>query len=829
MLEGIRHDVRYACRWLLRSPGFALVAILSLALGIGANTAIFAVLDALLLRPLPVAEPGRLIDIYTSSGDGEAFSTSSVPDLEDLRARATTLTGIAAYSPMFAPVMAGSRARLALGELVSGNYFQLLGVPARLGRTLLPDDEAPGAAATAVISEAMWRREYAADPGVVGRTLRIHGTPYTIVGVIGSTFTGMLPMLSPELWVSLPHADDVTPAGLNDNVPSPTGSSRLNRRGQRWLFTKARLQPGASVDQARAELQVIGAQLASTYPATNKGRHLSVRASSATRVHPAVDGVLTWILSGTMLAVGLVLLIACANVAGMLLARASSREREISIRLALGAGRGRLVRQLLVESLILAGAGAIVGVLLAGWLTRAIGSLSLPIPFPIALNLRIDLRVLAFSLAAALVTGVLAGLAPALRSARVDLLTALKGTLTTTRAAGRRWTLRDGLVIGQMAVTTVLLVIAGLLVRSLMASQAAHVGFDANGLAIVSIDTSMAGYDEARARQFVDEAMRRVRALPGVTSAALATRVPFSLNYNRNSIAIPGRQKSADERGRAIESATVSTDYFGTIGLGIVQGRGFSDQDQPKTPRVIVINETMARLYWPAGNAVGQQVFERTLSSGRPLQIVGIVADHAIASVGEAPRPIVYFSLAQQPGSYDVFIARTRGDDQMLLTDMRRTLLDLDPTLPLIDQQTMRDQVSTVLFPVRAAAMLVTVFSGIGLLLAAIGLYGVIAFTVTRRAREIGIRVAIGARPGAVLTLLMRQGLTLAIAGLGVGYVLAAAATKIVAGALYQISATDSVSWTLASFVILTVAALANYLPARRAMRVDPVSVLRAE
>jgi predicted permease len=829
MIEAIRHDIRYACRWLLRSPGFAVVAMLSLGLGIGANTAIFAVLDAMLLRPLPVADPSRLVDLYTSGADGDAYSTNSVPDLQDFSARATTVEGIAAYTPMFAPVTSRERTRLAFGEIVSGNYFQVFGIPAQLGRTLLPEDDVVGAPATVVISEALWRREFAADPGVVGRALRIRGTPHTIVGVIGSAFPGMVPLLAPEMWVALSRFEDIEPAGINEVVPSPTGTNRLTRRGQRWLFAKARLKPGVSVDQARAELQVLAAQIAAANQPTNRTRRVTVRATSLTRVHPELDGLLTWILSGTMLAVGLVLLIACANVAGMLLARASAREREISIRLALGAGRGRLVQQLLVESVILGGAGGAVGIALAWWLTRALASMELPIPFPISLNLHIDARVLGFSLAAALATGIVAGLAPALRSTRVDLMTALKGNLTGARAAGRRWTLRDGLVVGQMAVTTLLLVMAGLLLRSLMASQHADVGFKSDGLALVSTDTQLARYSDERGHQFFDEAMRRVRALPGVESVALASRLPFSLNFNRYNIAIPDHQKSPDEMGASIDSSIVSPEYFGTIGLGIVQGRGFVDQDQPKTPPVVVINETMARQYWPAGNAIGQRVFERTLSSGHSFEIVGIVADHKTRTVGESSHPSIYFATAQRWQGFNVLVARTRGDEHALLDAMRRTALEIDPSLLLIDRQTMRDQMSAMLFPVRAAAALVTVFGAVGLLLAAIGLYGVIAFSVARRAREIGIRVAIGARPNAVLGLIMRQGLTLALIGLVTGGVLAAAATRIVAGALYGIRPSDPVSWGIAALVLLTVAALANFIPAQRAMRLDPSRVLRSE
>jgi predicted permease len=829
MLEGIRRDVRYACRWLLRSPGFAIVAILSLGLGIGANTAIFAILDALLLRPLAVSEPARLIDIYTSGADRDTYSTSSVPDLQDFRARAQMLDGILGFTPMFAPVTTGERARLAYGELVTGNYFQVLGVPARLGRTLLSEDDAPGAPATAVISESLWRREFGGDPSVVGRSLRIRGIPYTIVGVVGSAFSGMLPALGPELWISVARYDDVTPVGANENVPSPTGTGRMDRRGMRWLLLKGRLKPEATVEQAQAELQVIGAQLATAYPQTNRERRTTVKATSTTRIHPELDGMLSWILSGTMLAVGLVLLIACANVAGMLLARASTREREISIRLALGAGRARLVRQLLIEGLVLGAAGGAVGVMLAWWLTRAIVGINLPIPFPIALNLQIDTRILAFTAFAAIGTGVLAGLAPALRSTRVDLMTALKGNLSATRAGGRRWTLRDGLVIGQMAVTMVLLVTASLLVRSLIASQQADPGFKSDGLAIVSTDTDLARYSRDRSHQFFDEAIRRVRALPGVQSASFASTLPFSLNFNRMNIAIPGVQKSPDEMGVSIDSPSVGADYFKTLGLGIVQGRAIGEEDRENTPPVAVINETMASKYWPAGNAIGQHVFQRSLNSGRRYEIVGIVADHKLRSVGEAPHPIIYLANAQARGSYQVIVARTTGDERALLDAMRRILFEMDPGLLLIDKQTMREQVSMMLFPVKAAAALVTVFSSVGLLLAAIGLYGVIAFSVSRRAREIGIRIAIGATPESVLALVMRQGLTLAMIGLLTGGALAGVASKAVAGALFGVQAADPISWGLAASVLLMVAALANYIPAQRAMRVDPSRVLRAE
>jgi predicted permease len=829
MLSHLRHDVRYALRWLRRSPGFTAVAVLSLGLGIGFNTAIFAVVDALLLRPLPVAEPSRLVDLYTSGVDGDLYSTSSLPDLEDYRAHATVFEGIAAFSPMFAAVAHGDRSRLLLGEVVTGNYFSVLGVPARLGRTIQPADAAAGAPRVVVLSERYWRRELGADAAAIGQPIRIRGQAYAIAGVIGADFTGLVPMLAPELWVPVRYVEDVEPAGINEAVPSPTGTSRLDRRGQRWLFAKARLTRGTTIEQARANLALVAGQLREAHPQTNADRRVTLRPSGETRVHPDADGIIAWVVTGTMAAVSLVLLIACANVAGMLLARASARQREISIRLAIGAGRARLLQQLLTEGLVLAGLGALVGLALASWLTRLLSTFDLPLPIALSLDLRLNTTVLAFTMAASVATGLLAGLAPALRASRASLVGALRGDGRTERVAGRRWSLRDLLVVGQVAVTTVLLITAALLLRSLAASLSAEVGFRSTGLAIVSADPHMNGYTPERSAQFWSDALDRLAALPGVEHVATASRVPFSFNFNRQNVAVPGHQRSPDEMGASINAALVSPGYFETLGVDVVDGRGFAASDTPDRPRVAVINETMAARYWPGRRAVGERVFERTLDSGRPIDIVGVVSDHKLQTVGEAAGPAIFLPTTQRPASYQVVLARTRGDDAALVHDLRRTLQSLEPGLLLMEQQTMRQQIAATLFPVRVAATLVGVFSGLALLLAAIGVYGVIAFSVSRRTREIGIRMAIGARPAAVLRLVVRQGLTLAAIGLVIGSGLAALATQALAGALYGVSAADPVAWGSAAGLLLGIAALANLIPARRAMRIDPTRALRAD
>jgi macrolide transport system ATP-binding/permease protein len=829
MFESLARDIRYTGRWLRRSPGFSLVAVLSLGLGIGFNTAIFALVDALLLRPLPVGEPARLVDLYTSGADGDAYSTSSVPDLDDFRQHTEVFEGIAAFSPMFSAVSRDDRARLVLGEVVSGNYFTLLGVHARLGRTLLPEDDVPGASRAAVVSSSYWQRELGADPTAIGRTLRIRGQSFTIVGVLDPSFAGMVPLLAPAIWVPVQYVEDVEPAGINENLPSPTGVSRLDRRGQRWLFSKARLKPGVTVEQAQANVEVVAAGLRAAHPQTNRDRRVTVRRSSEIRIHPEADSFMAWIVSGTMAAVGLVLVIACANVAGMLLARASARQREIGIRLAIGAARSRLVRQLVTESVVLGGLGTLVGIALAWWLTRLLTSVSLPLPIPLALDLRIDLRVLGFTALTGILTGILAGVVPALKATRPGLVADLKGERAAERVGGRRWTALDALVVGQVAVAALLLVMSGLLGRSLRAAERADFGFPTGGLAILSADTEMLRYTPEGSRRFWDEARLRLAAIPGVDGVALASRLPFSLNFSWINIAVPDRQKSADEMGASIFSAIVSPDYFRTLGIGVVEGRVFAETDTPESPRVAVISEAMARRFWPGERAVGKVVYERTLDSGRTFEIVGVVADHKQQSVGEPPLPTIYRATTQRPSGFNVIVARTSGDEQALLGRMRETLLALEPGLLFLDNQTMNAQVSATLFPVRAAAVLLTVFSALALLLASIGLYGVIAFAVTRRTREIGIRLAIGAPRRSVLAMVMRQGLILATVGLGAGLVLAAAATRIVAGGLYGTGAYDPVAWTAASVVLLAIAALANFIPARRAMRIDPVDALRTE
>jgi predicted permease len=826
VLESLLSDIRFAFRWLVKSPAFTLVAVASLAIGIGFNTALFTIVDALLFKPLPGRAPEQLVDVFTASR-ATPFSTTSYPDYLDIKAQNDVFDDVVGYSPMFAALNLDTRSRLAMGEIVTGNYFQVFGVGAAIGRTILPDDDRPDAPRVAMISHRYWVSELGSAANVVGRTLRIRGQSYAIVGVAPAWFTGMVPVLSPELWIPVSASLEVEPLGMHDTTPSPTGTSRLNRRGDRWMFLRARLKPGKTLPQASANLTLVMSRLAEANPQTNRSRELGLRATNDVHFHPAADSTILPIAAGLMGVVGLVLLIACANVASMLLARASGRQKEIGIRVAIGASRGRLIRQFITETLVLSTIGAIAGIVFARWITSVAASLSLPLPFPLVVAVRIDVRVLAFTLGATLLAALLAGLAPAVQASKPDLVADLRGEQSASRAAGRRWTPRDALVAAQMAVTVLLLVVAALLTRSLMAAQRANLGFAVARLAVVSTDTSMLQYSEERSRRFYEQAIDRVKTIPGVEAAALATRVPFSINFNRWEVWVPGRHQ-AGEHGDSVEVTTVSPDYFATIGVPIVEGRAFTEDDRPDTPRVAIVNETMARRYWPGESAVGK-TFRSRVSDGPSFEIVGVSRDHKVVTVGEPPTPFLHIARTQRPGAYATVLARTQGDAAALLRDMRRELLALEPNLVFVENQTMAAEVDATLFPVRASAWLVSSVGLIAMGLAAIGLYGAIAYSVARRTREIGIRMALGAPPGAVVRLVMKQGLHVAIAGLVAGCLLAVLGARAVSGALYGVGAADPISWLGAALVLLGASTLANFIPAWRAARVDPSIALRTE
>ena len=830
MAETLLKDIRYALRWMRRSPGFSAVAILSLGLGVGVNTAMFSLVDSLLFRPLPVSSPGSLVDVFTTGGDGDEYATTSYQDFLDLKAQNTVFTDMIGYSPMFAPLSLGDRSRIALGQVVTSNHFSMLGVRPFLGRLLVPSDDDPGAERVVVLSHRMFQREFGGDRAVVGKPITLRGLSYTIVGVAPPEFNGVIALLNPELWLPIAHVEEVEPAGINDNVPSP-GKTRLERRGSRWMFVKGRLKPGTTAEQANANVAVIGRQLEAANPQTNEDRKMAAVPTEQVRLLvPQAGGILSIGAAGLMTIVGLVLLIACANVAGMLLARASARRREISLRLAIGASRGRLIQQLVIEGALLGLLGAVAAVALAWALVQAIQGIQLPLPVNVAFDLRIDGRVLTFSIVLAAATGMLAGLLPAFKASAPSLIGDLRGEAPAGQIGRRRFTLRDVLVVSQVASTAVLLVVAGLLLRSLGASQRADVGFDPRGLAAISLDTDMVRYSAERSAVFWREALTRVRALPGVQSAGFVSpSLPFGFNFSQSEMRPDSRVYAEGQRAEIIENTMISPTYLDTLGVPIVDGRGIAETDVAGSPDVIVINETMARTFWPQESAVGHTVQVLNGSQTRTYRIVGVAANHKQHGVLERAAPFVYFADSQRPNPYKFLVARTSGAAQTLLLDMRRELLALEPGLVFMGNSTMEETMGLSLMPARAGAVLAVAFGGLGTLLAAIGLYGVIAFSVARRTREIGIRMALGARPAGVLSMVMTQGFVIVAAGLIVGSLLAAAAASALRGLLYGITPFDPIAWGMAVAAMVAASALANFVPARRAMRVDPMTALRIE
>jgi ABC-type antimicrobial peptide transport system permease subunit len=784
-------DLKYAVRWLARSPGFAAVAVLSLGLGVGVNTAMFSLVDALLLRPLPVSDPASLVDVFTSGGDGDVHATNSYPDYEDLKARNTVFADMMGYSPMMAAVSLGERSRLMLGQLVTSNHFEMLGIRPARGRLLVPSDDRPGAERVVVLSDRMWRREFAADPDAVGRTLRIRGQIYTVVGVAPASFTGVVPLFTPEFWMPVVHIDDVEPAGITDSVPGP-GDTPLERRGYRWMFVKGRLKPGLTVDQARANVQVIGAQLAQDYT-TNDDRTMTAVATNDVRMLvPEASGPLSAAGAGLMAVVSVVLLIACANVAGLLLARASSRRREMSVRAAIGASRRRLVQQLLIEGGVIGLAGTVVAIGVAQGLLRVLLAIELPIR-DLPLDVRIDGRVLAFAVLIALCAGLLASLMPAVRASSPSLVRDLRGPASAASA-----------------------------------SQAANVGFDPHGLALVSFDTDMVRYDTARGRQFWDEAVARVAAMPGVEAVTRSSpRVPFDLNFSTTEFRLDDRTYAPDQRGEIITYVGVGPAYFATLGVPIRQGRAFNTGDREGAPFVAIVSEAMARRFWPDGSAVGRTM--TVASTGRRYEIVGVSADYKARSVMETPTPYVHFAAAQRPSTYNYLMARTRGDAAALVGDIRRELLSMEPGLVFVGSGTMEHMFAGTLLPARVGAMLAAGFGGLGLALAAIGLYGVMAFSVAQRTREIGIRVALGAERSGVLRVILSRAALVVGAGGVLGLGVSALAATALAGVLYGVTAADPFAWAAAVATVVVSAGLASLIPAMRAVRIDPARTLRAE
>lgn len=813
-METLLRDVRLALRLLLRRPLVSGLAVLSLALGIGANTAVFSIVNALFFKSLPVSDPGTLVALYTVDERNPGLNPLSHLNWKDLREQRDVFADVTAYDWVSLSLSTGGESELGSGQLVAGNYFSTLGVKAARGRLIAPEDDLTvGAHPVVVLSHAFWTRRLGGREDVIGSTLLLNAAPFTVIGVTPPAFTGVTVGLQPDVWA---------PMAMNRELHRDANWYE-QRRGL-FLFALARLAPGATPAGAQATAATLGQRLAREYPADNEGRTF--------RVVPFAQSTLPTGLREPALAaagmlsviVGLVLLIACANVANLLLARAATRRKEIALRLALGAGRAALVRQLLTESLLLALAGALGGLLVALWARGAIlGFLpSLPLPITVTLALDLDARVLGVTLVIALVTGLVAGLAPAWQLARPQLVEALKERGGAELRIARRVSLRSLLVGAQVALAFVALAGAGLFVRSLAAAQRSDPGFDTEHLGLVSFDLTLQGYDDARGRLFADQALERVGALPGVERVTLAQTGPLGLGLLRS--VFPEGQEGG--RGVLVQVNAVGPGYFETLSVPLVRGRAFGPADRHGAPSVAVINQTMAAQFWPGRDPVGQRF--RFFGENTTVEVVGVARDAKYNTLGEDPQPYLYQPLDQAFTGVLTLVARAHGDPERILLPLQRELRGLQRELPLVGLSSVGQAITNSLWASRLGASLLLVFGALALVLASVGIYGVMSYTVSQRAPEIGIRMALGADRGRVLRLVLRQGMQVVGVGLLLGVAVALALTRLV-GALLFVSPGDPLVFGAMGATLVAVGALANVFPARRAASLDPLRALRCE
>jgi putative ABC transport system permease protein len=815
-------DVRYGVRMLAKTPGFTAVAVISLALGIGFNTAVFSAVDALLLRPKAGLDPESLVEVYLSDSSGYPYSASSYPDYREYRDGTDAFAGVASCQTTITRHDNGDASEYLLGEVVSGNFFEVLGVKALLGRVIEPgDDRTPGGHPVALVSETFWRGRLGGRRDVVGSTLDLNGRAFAVVGVLPGSYTGSIPGVGMQFWA---------PSSMTDllNPSSKEGPSRLERRTSRSIMVKARLAPGATLEVAQAQMDSLLARLKQEYPDAYRDRSVHLLKSTEVRIHPFVDKALFPVASVLMAVVGLVLLIACANVANMLLARAGARRGEVAIRLALGSSRWRLVRQLLTESLLLSTSGGALGLLVAWASTKLLLSLRPPIPVPVALDLTLSSRVLLFTFVVSIATGILFGIAPALQASRPSLVPGLKSAWEPGPGR-RRLTLRNGLVVVQVALSLVLLIGAGLLLRSAANAQGIDPGFEGERVVMLSTHLGLHGYTEQTGRVFLAQAVARIESLPGIEASSLTTSVPLGASIETENVTPEGREPEREADWPEIDSARLSPGYFRTMGIPLLQGRDFSWKDGAGTTPVAIVNETAARQFWPGESALAKRVSTGSAASRTHYEVIGVVRDAKVRTLGEDPRPQVYFSFAQDTSPMMYLLARTRGNPEPALETVRRELLAMDSTLAFFEARTMRQNLAITLFPVRMGALLLGVFGGLALLLATVGLYGVVSYSASRRTREIGIRVALGARRRDVTSMVAAQGLALVLVGVGLGWLAAALGTRVLSSVLYGVAATDVATFVGTATLLVVVALVANWLPARRASRTQPMTALRHE
>lgn len=802
-------DLRFGARLLRRNPGFTAAAVLTLGLGMGANTTIFSWINSVLLNPVQgAAEPERLVQV-AQTFRGQGPNSLSYPDYVDYRDRSRLLS-IAGRDDQAVHLAVDGAPERVWAELVSGNFFDVLGVRAALGRTFIPDDNrAPGAAAIVVISHGLWQRRFAGDPAVVNRAVDINGTPFTIVGVTPRGFQGSQTALAYDIWIPMTMQPVVVPGG-----------NRLEDRDHHWMTAFGRLAPGATVAQAHAELEAITRDIGTEYGQQHDDVGASVRllrdASSGAVV------MLRPVLLALAIVAAVVLLIACANIANLMIARGTSRSHEIAIRLSIGASRWRVVRQLLTESVLIAVGGGIVALVITRWTAGLLMLFAPPSEFPIALAVTLDSRVFLFTALAAVATVLLFGLAPAWQSSSSDRVVALKEGGPSV--SGRR-RLRDALVVAEVSLSLALLVAAGLCVRSMRNAQSFNPGFNPQNVLLASVDLFPAGYTADTGRVFFRQVLDRVRAIPGSNAVTLSRRVPLGLTGSSTSnVHVDGYTRPHGEP-MIVAYDHVGPDYFRTLQIGLVRGRDIADADDSRANRVAVINETMARRYWGDRDPIGGRF--RFGGEGAWITVVGVSRDVKYRSLNEPSRPFAYLPVLQNYYPHMVIQVRTPADPAALASAVRSAVQAIDPALPVFATRTLEAHISAASFQQRMAGSLLAVFGVLALILAAVGLYGVLAFIVGQRTREIGVRMALGATQSSVFGLIVKHGLKLTAIGSAIGIAAAYGVARALAAILFGVEPHDPVTLAAGIAVLAASALCACVLPARRATRLDPVRALR--
>ena len=812
-MEALVADIKYGVRLIIKNPVFSLVVVIALALGIGANTAIFSVLNAVLLKPLPYANSEHLVMMwqrFTGIGVPKDQNWTSAPEFDDVRRLQSSFSDIAAMQATSFTILVGDTPERILGQFVSPSFFKLLGVEASLGRTFLPDEEQQGKETVVVMSHGLWQRRFGSDGGLVGRTINMNGRPYQVIGIAP---TGFRDPQQPdaEMWAALSFT-----------------SQQLTQRGSHGLLVIARIKPELTLEQARADMLRVSQRIiegAPDYPYAKFGYRVLI--------NPLLEeyvGDIRPALMMLMASVGLVLLIACTNVANLLLVRASAREREIGIRSALGAGRGRLVRQMLTESIVLSLVGAVVGVALARVGVSVLATMAAP-SFPRLAETQIDLAALAFTIVVALATGILFGLVPAFQSARGATQDVLKEGSPASTAGRGRLRLRRVLVAAEVALSLLLLVGAGLLIKSFMRLQGVDAGFDPTGVLTMRIVVPVARYSQPdQVRSFYREVLRRVSSLPGVTKVGANNGIPLSGSGGSGTTTIdnPAFQ---DERGTPeADQRIVTPGYFEAMGMTMLSGRVFDERDNETGQPVAIIDETMARTFWPNEDPIGKRLKRGGRQSTQPwLTIVGVVRHVRYRTLEEPSRVQLYMPHAQVPTTGMSLALKTNLEPRTLSNSVQKEVIAVDPQQPVWSIRTMDELMATSVMRRQLIMTLLTVFAGIALMLAAVGIYGVISYWVTQRSHEIGIRVAIGANRFDVLKMVLGQSMSVVLIGVGIGLLGAAALTRLMSTLLYEVSATDAATFAGYSAALILVGVVASYLPARRATRIDPIRMLRQQ